>query len=68
MQLHEVDISTANKMAIQSLMDKEINRLDMGEFRKLFVDDKLYANIKNVDSWLRDTFVMLNTYATRKTC
>ena len=55
-------------MAIQSLMDKEINRLDMGEFRKLFVDDKLYANIKNVDSWLRDTFVMLNTYATRKTC
>lgn len=68
MQLDEVDIAATNKLTINQLMDKDINRLDMGTFKRLFSDDKLYANIKNVDSWLRDTFVRLNTYAPRKTC
>lgn len=63
MQLSVVDIAPANMLKIQALMDAPINKLNTVEFKKLFVADKLYANIKDVDMWLRDTFQRLNIYA-----
>ena len=44
---------------------KDINKLDIRRFEDLFMADKLYANIKDVHKWLRDTFLKLNIYARR---
>ena len=63
MQLSDVDIAPANKLTISELMDRAINKLDTRTFKRLFLEDKLYANIKDVDTWLRDTFKRLDIYA-----
>lgn len=63
MQLSEVDISATSSLKIVSKMDTTINRLNTRVFKRLFLEDKLYENIKDVDKWLRDTFNRLNNYA-----
>ncbi len=63
MQLDDVDIAASNKTRICGIMDAPITVLDRVQFKRLFVEDKLYANIKDVDTWLRDTFNKLNIYA-----
>jgi len=63
MQLTEVDISPTSMLNICQKIDSEINKLNSRQFKKLFTEDKLYANIKDCDRWLRDTFYRLNTYA-----
>lgn len=63
MQLNDVDIATTSKLRISSLMDVPTNKLNTKTFKRLFLEDKLYANIKDVDSWLRDTFKRLDIYA-----
>lgn len=65
MQLDDVDISGHSKLTIQKLMDEVVSPINRKEFRRLFLEDKLYANIKDVDRWLRDTFNRLNIYARR---
>jgi len=65
MQLADVDIPGHSKLAIQDLMDSGVESINRKIFRRLFLDDKLYANIKNVDNWLRDTFNRLNIFAKR---
>ena len=63
MQLSEVDISATSTLGIIGKMDAVINKLNTKIFKRLFLEDKLYENIKDVDKWLRDTFNRLNTYA-----
>jgi hypothetical protein len=63
MQLAEVDISATSTLGIIGKMDAAINRLNTRTFKRLFLEDKLYENIKDVDKWLRDTFNRLNNYA-----
>ena len=63
MQLSEVDISATSTLGIIGKMDATINKLNTKIFKRLFLEDKLYENIKDVDKWLRDTFNRLNTYA-----
>lgn len=63
MQLSEVDISATSSLGIVGKMDATINKLNMRVFKRLFLEDKLYENIKDVDKWLRDTFNRLNIYA-----
>jgi 5'-3' exonuclease len=66
MQLSAVDIAPEKMLRITDLMNSPVNQLNTREFKKLFLDDKLYSNIKDVDKWLRDTFNRLNTYAGTK--
>ena len=63
MQLSEVDISATSTLGIIGKMDATINKLNTRIFKRLFLEDKLYENIKDVDKWLRDTFNRLNIYA-----
>lgn len=62
MQLMETDISGNSKLTINSLMDAPISKLNKTEFRKIFLEDKLYDSIKNLDSWLNDTYNKLNKF------
>lgn len=63
MQLQDVDISGSSKLHISNSVNSEITKLNKAEFKKLFMSDGLYVSIKNVESWLYDTFERLNLYA-----
>lgn len=63
MQLGDTNISSNSKMLIRKHLDEPISKLNKIEFRKLYMDDKIYTVIKDVDTWLRDTFTRLNIYS-----
>jgi len=63
MQLSEVDISGSTKTKIQEKVRQPINRLIKYQFQKMFLEDKLYAALPNLNSWLLTNFNQLNHYA-----
>ena len=62
MQLHEVDIAGSHKSVIRTLVQNPIPVLDRVAFKRLFMLDKAYTAIPNVDSWLSNSFQTLNGY------
>jgi hypothetical protein len=62
MQLKEVDISGNAKLLVVDLIRTPVSRTNVFEFKKMFMTDKMYTIIKDVDSWLV-TFNALNAYA-----
>jgi hypothetical protein len=63
MQLSITDISASSKLKINDLMNASVNKMDIQAFKKMFLQDKLYVNIKDVNTWLRETFKKLDIYA-----
>ena len=63
MQLKEVDISGNAKLLAMDQVERDINRMDVLEFKKMFMRDKMYTVIKDLDSWLSSSFNSLNAYA-----
>ena len=63
MQLQDVDISGSTKGKIIDRVSEPINRLVKYKFQKMFLEDKLYSALPNIDSWLLKTFNQLNQYA-----
>jgi|TARA_Y100000992_G_scaffold296580_1_gene259013 5'-3' exonuclease len=63
MQLSNVDISGNAKMKIRNLVNNPIQRLIKVDFQKMFLEDKLYAALPNLNSWLATTFNRLNNMA-----
>ena len=62
MQLADPDISSSIKSNVRELMDTHRPQLDLVEFKKMFMYDKLYTAFANVDSWLRNSFTSLHNY------
>ena len=63
MQLSDVDISGSTKTKIIQRVNQPINRLVKYKFQKMFLEDKLYAALPNLNSWLLTNFNQLNHYA-----
>ena len=63
MQLHDVNISGNAKLKIQDIVNEPIQKLVKFNFTKMFLRDKLFQSLPNVDSWLLTTFSTLNKYA-----
>ena len=63
MQLSDVDISGSTKSKIIDKVSEPINRLVKYKFQTMFLEDKLYGALPNIDSWLLKTFNQLNQYA-----
>ena len=63
MQLSNVDISGNAKMKIRNLVNNPIQKLIKVDFQKMFLEDKLYAALPNLNSWLATTFNRLNNMA-----
>ena len=63
MQLDNVDISGSIKSKIRELLDVEVSIMNKTKFKLLFLEDKLYHSIPNLDSWLLVNFNTLNTFA-----
>ena len=62
MQLKDVDIAGTTKLLIQEKIREEINKLDVLSFKKMFMVDKMYTVIKDLDSWMTNSFNSLNAY------
>ena len=62
MQLKEVDIHGNAKMLALNMCKQDIQKLDVLEFKKMFMRDKMYTVIKDLDSWLNSSFMSLNAY------
>ena len=63
MQLKEVDINGNTKMLALNMVKGDINKMNTFEFKKMFMADKMYTVIKDLDSWLKNSFNSLNAYA-----
>ena len=63
MQLQEVDIHGGAKEVTLDAMQRDIDKLNTYEFKKMFMADKMYTVIKDLDSWLRNSFNSLNAFA-----
>ena len=62
MQLKEVDINGNAKMLTLDKVKGDIDKLNTFEFKKMFMADKMYTVIKDLDSWLKNSFNALNAY------
>jgi DNA polymerase-1 len=60
MQLSDVDISGSTKTKIINRVNEPINRLIKYKFQTMFLEDKLYTALPNVNSWLLTNFNQLN--------
>ena len=63
MQLKEVDINGNAKMLALNKVKGDIDKLNTFEFKKMFMADKMYTVIKDLDSWLNSSFNSLNAFA-----
>ena len=63
MQLKEVDINGNAKMLTLNMVKNDVNKMNVLEFKKMFMADKMYTVIKDLDSWLHTSFNSLNAYA-----
>ena len=62
MQLHNVDISGNSKLKIKNIVRSNVNRIDEKEFKKMYMRDKLWSAIPNLQSWLSLSFGHLDEY------
>jgi len=62
MQLSDVDISGQAKQRINDLLNQPITALNINKFKYMLIRNKLEDSFKNIDGWLRDTFLKLNIY------
>ena len=62
MQLKEVDIAGSLKMMIHDKVTGPVDKLNTFQFKKMFMQDKMYTVIKDLDSWLATSFNTLNAY------
>lgn len=63
MDLRENRIAGQTKLKIQRLVENEIPTLNRLDFKKMFMFDKMFNAIPNVDGWLTTTFNVLSTFA-----
>ena len=62
MQLKDVDIAGTTKLLILEKIREEINSMDVLNFKKMFMADKMYTVIKDLDTWMSTSFNSLNAY------
>jgi len=63
MDLDDLNISGNSKLKIQEIMSTPIQRLIKHKFQKMFLEDKLYTALPNLNSWIHTTFNKLNRMA-----
>jgi len=59
MQLHNVNISASAKTKTIDKMREPIRNLDKVTFKKMFLEDKMYSALPNLETWLQTKFQTL---------
>ena len=63
MQLEEVDISGGAKLKINNIVNGKIPELSKPNFQKMFIEDRMFGALPNMDSWIMQTWTKLNRFA-----
>ena len=63
MDLDDLNISGSSKLKIQDIVEQPIQRMVKHKFQRMFLEDKLYTALPNLESWLHSTFNRLNQMA-----
>lgn len=63
MDLTEPLIAGQTKLKIQRLVEQDIPQLNRLDFKKMFMTDKMFNAIPNIDNWLTTTFNTIDTFA-----
>ena len=63
MNLKLLDISAQTTSVIRGIMQQPISPLNKMEFQRLFMEDKMWAVMKNLPEWLNNTWLSLNAFA-----
>jgi len=63
MSLENLDIAVNFKLMIADMASRPIPSLNTFQFKKMFMLDKLYTAIPNVDTWLSTSFNSLSAYS-----
>jgi 5'-3' exonuclease len=63
MSLTNLNISSNFKLMICDMVERECPKLNVFQFKKLFMRDKVYNVIPNVDHWLSSSFNVLSVYS-----
>jgi hypothetical protein len=65
MNLEDLDIAGTFKSLIRDLADADTPTFNKLKFKQVFMLDKAYTAIPNVDSWLQNSFSALAGYANK---
>jgi DNA polymerase-1 len=63
MDLEDGIISGQTKLKVKEIVERPIQRVIKHRFQKMFLEDKLYQALPNLNSWLATTFNRLNFMA-----
>lgn len=63
MQLSDVDISGTTKLKINNVVNGKIQELVKPTFQKMFIEDRMFSTLPDLDSWLRLSWTKLNRLA-----
>ena len=63
MNLKLLDISAQTTSVIRGIMQQPIPTLNKMEFQRMFMEDKMWAVMKNLPEWLNNTWLSLNAFA-----
>ena len=63
MQLQEVDISGNAKLKINKIVNGKIPELSKPNIQKMFIEDRMFGALPNMDSWIMQTWTKLNRFA-----
>lgn len=63
MSLEDLDISTNFKLMIMDMANQPVPELNTFKFKKMFMLDKAYTAIPNIDTWLQNSFNILASFS-----
>ena len=63
MQLNEVDISGSSKSKIMNIVHNPMSRMNTTQFKVMMLEDGITGAFRNIDFWMRERFLRLDTYA-----
>ena len=63
MQLNTVDISGSAKLKINRTVNGKIPELAKANFQRMFIEDRMYGALPDIDSWMRLSWAKLNRFA-----
>ena len=63
MQLQEVDISGGAKLKINRVVNGKIQELIKSKFQTMFIEDRMFGALPNLESWIMLNWTNLNRFA-----
>ena len=63
MQLQEVDISGSAKLKTYNIVNGKIQELIKSKFQTMFIEDRMFGALPNLDSWIMLNWTNLNRFA-----